>query len=84
MFSLYHIMCIPLPQWDPEGSELQGPTCPFCPELLRLKLFMDMRPKAFGSTIPPGGWRGVIGGRLAPCVRSWLLLEPESAKGNAS
>ena len=35
-------------------------------ELLRLKLFMDMRPKALGSTMPPGGGRGVMGGMLLP------------------
>ena len=38
-------------------------------ELLRLKLFLDRRPKALGSTIPPGGGRGVIGGRLLPGVK---------------
>ena len=59
-------------------------TCAVAPllEVLRLKLFMDMRPKALGSTIPPGGGRGVIGGRLLPGVNtlSDSPLEPVPAR----
>ena len=59
-------------------------TCVVAPllEVLRLKLFMDMRPKALGSTIPPGGGRGVIGGRLLLGVNtlSDSPLEPVPAR----
>ncbi len=54
-------------------------------ELLRVKLFMDMRPKAFGSTIPPGGGLGVTDGRLCPCVSICLefpfVLTPALPQG---
>ena len=53
---------------DEETMEQQRHTWVPAPllELLRLKLFMDMRPKALGSTMPPGGGRGVMGGMLLP------------------
>lgn len=58
-------------------------TWPLTPELARLKLFMDMSPKALGSTMPPGGFRGVTGGRLlpgaSPCSPCPLLLPLEAA-----